>query len=70
MADLSALTNDDLQARTRDCLIEIERRFVALDDQTSFLLVKSAHVVLEHVEKRAYRQRQVTALSIGGDKGD
>lgn len=64
------LTNDQLQAQTRECLVEIERRLVLIDDQASFKLVKRAHIILDRVEKRLHKQRQVSALSIGGDKGD
>lgn len=70
MANPGNLSNDELQRGLREHLVELERRLVALDDQTSFNLAKRAHGLLERVEKRVHKQRQIAALSIGGDKGD
>lgn len=68
MANLSALSNDQLQAETRERLVEIERR---LESRPRLLRrALKAHALLSTVEKELHAKGQVSALSIGGDKGD
>jgi hypothetical protein len=64
------LTNDQLQAETRECLVEIERRLGMLGRPRLLARAKRAHAMLSDVEESLHECGQIAARSIGGDKGD
>lgn len=68
MADLTNLTDDELQEHIRDGILEVEAR---LDDRGEVRLLsrfKRLHGLLSDFEADVHDAGHISARSIGGDK--